>query len=49
MKFRIIFEMNDDCVDNMKIAESRAAAISEIMWTEADMDLSIISVEEVKE
>ena len=49
MKFRIIFEMDDDCVDNMKVAESRAVAISEMMWTEADMDLTIISVEEVKE
>ena len=49
MRFRIVFEMDDDYVDNMKVAESRAAAISERMWTEADMDLTIISVEEVKE
>ena len=49
MKYRITFELDDDCVDSMRIAESRAAAISELMWSEADMDLSIISVEEAKE
>lgn len=49
MKFRMTFEMDDECVDSMKIAESRAFAIANRMWSEADMDLSIISVEEVKE
>lgn len=49
MKFRITFEMDDDYVDNMEVAESRAFAIASTMESEADMDLSIISVEEVKD
>lgn len=48
-KYRMTFEIDDECVDSMEIAESRAFAIANIMWSEADIELTIINVEEVKE
>lgn len=48
-KYRMTFEIDDDCVDNMEIAESRALAIAMMAEMDMDLDLTIINVEEVKE
>lgn len=49
MKYRITFEMDDDCVDNMKVAESRALAIALMAEMDMDLNLTILNVKEVKE
>ena len=49
MRFRITFEMDDDCVNNIEIAGTRALAIAMIADSELDVDLTILDVEEVKE
>lgn len=49
MKFRITFEVDDDCVDNMEVAESRALAIALMAGMDMDINLTILNVEEVKE
>lgn len=49
VKFRITFEVDDYCVDNMEVAESRALAIAMMADSEMDLDLTILDVEEVKE
>lgn len=49
MRFRVTFEIDDYCVDNMEIAESRALAIAMMADMDMDLDLTIINVEEVKE
>jgi hypothetical protein len=49
VKFRITFEMDDDCVDNMEVAELRALAIAKMADSDLDLDLTIINVEEVEE
>ena len=50
MRYRMTFEIDDDCIDNMEVARSRALAIAHTMETEMDMNLTILNVEEsVKE
>lgn len=49
MRFRITFEIDDDCVDNMEVAESRALAIAKMADSDLDLDLTIINVEEAEE
>lgn len=46
MKYRMTFEIDDDCIDNMEVAESRALAIAYTMGAEMDMNLTILNVEE---
>ena len=47
MKFRMIFEFEEDCVDTIELAESRAMSVAQMMESECDMDLTIVKVEEV--
>lgn len=49
MKYRMTFEIDDDCIDGMGTAELRALAIAHIMESEIDMNLTILNIEEVKE
>lgn len=48
-KYRMTFEIDDECVDSMEIAELRAFAIADLVDWHSDTKLTIINIEEVKE
>lgn len=48
-KYRMTFELEEDCVDSIELAESRALAVAMMAGTDMDLYLTIINVEEVKE